>query len=419
MAPERAIMELPRDSCFVALQRRYGGFMSGYAHAGSRGERFLALDSMRGLLASTVVLFHLPSDGWLWTLRYIQNGHLAVTFFFVLSGFVIGTTYGERLSRGFPVGRFLGLRLGRIYPLHLFMILLLIAYQAARLWLHVGAARDVAPFSDRFDPTLLPYNFLLLQKFAGVLSWNDPSWSIGVEWWTYVVFALIAMRIRTRHGLVVTAGLLIAPWLWCELRHLRLGAGWAETFGCMMCFGLGLIVCDIRSWALWRQTDRLGRVTGTILELVAVAAGLWMINHFGGSLSLLIAPTFAFVIAVFSLERGWVSRLLVTAPMLLIGELSYSIYMIHHFILDRMVDLVWFKGAAWHLPIRATASGRTVIAGNWIACDLFSLLVLALVIAFSVLSFRYLETPARLWSRRMLNPNHSEKVTPRDPAAAF
>ena len=384
------------------------------------GARFLALDSMRGLLASTVVLFHLPSNGWLWSFRYIQHGYLAVTFFFVLSGFVIGTTYGDRLAKGFPLARFLGLRLGRIYPLHLFMILLLIAYQVARLWLHIGAARDIPPFSDRLDPGLLPYNFLLLQKFAGVLSWNDPSWSIGVEWWTYVIFALIAMRMTIRHGLLVTAGLLIAPWFWCTLRHIEPGAGWDETFGCMMCFGLGLLICEIRGWALWRHTDRIGLVAGTILELVAVAAGLWMINHFGQSgLSLLIAPTFAFVIAVFCLERGLVSRLLVTAPMLLIGELSYSIYMIHHFILDRMVDIVWFMGAAWHLPIRATASGRVIIVGNWVACDLFGLLVLALVIAFSVLSFRYVEKPARLWSRRMLNPNHSEKVTPRDPTAAF
>ena len=100
--------------------------MSGERQAKAGGERFLALDSLRGLLASTIVFFHLPTDGFLWKLRYVQNGYLAVTFFFVLSGFVIGTTYGERLAKGFPLKRFLGLRLGRIYPLHLFMILVMI-----------------------------------------------------------------------------------------------------------------------------------------------------------------------------------------------------------------------------------------------------------------------------------------------------
>ena len=393
--------------------------MEGKSGAKAKGERFLALDSVRGLLASTIVFFHLPTDGWIWTFKYVQNGFLAVTFFFVLSGFVIGTTYGDRLAQGFPLGRFMGLRLGRIYPLHLFMILLMIAFQAMRIWLDIGVARDVPPFSDRFAPWLLPYNFLLLQKFSGTLSWNDPSWSIGVEWWTYAIFALFVVFIVRKRGLTATAVLMILPWLGFRLCRVYAGDGWDETFACMMNFGLGLIVCDMRRWPLWRLTDRIGRIVGTLLELVALAIGFWMINHFGGKLSGLVAPTFAFMIAIFCLERGWISRALVTAPMLLIGELSYSIYMIHHFILDRMVDVIWFYGAAWHLPIYATATGRTIVAGNWIACDLFSLLTLAVVLGLSVLSFRYVEKPARLWSRRVLNPNHSEKVTPRDPTAAF
>lgn len=139
---------------------------------------------------------------------------------------------------------------------------------------------------------------------------------------------------------------MILPWLYFYLRGIYPGHGWDETFDCMMNFGLGLIVCDMRSWPIWRITDRLQNIGGTLLELFATLVGIWMINHFGGKLSLLIAPTFAFVIAVFSLERGLISRALVTAPMLLLGELSYSIYMIHHFILDRMVDVVWFYGAA-------------------------------------------------------------------------
>jgi len=237
--------------------------------------------------------------------------------------------------------------------------------------------------------------------------------------WTYLVFALLAVFILLRRALTVVAILMILPWLGFHLSGVYAGNGWDESFACMMNFGLGLIVCDMRRWPVWRLTDRLGGIAGTLLELVALAIGFWMVNHFGGKLSMLIAPTFAFMIAIFSLERGWISRFLVTAPMLLIGELSYSIYMIHHFLLDRMVDLVWFYGASWHLPIRATATGRTIVAGNWIACDLFSLLTLAIVLGLSVLSFRYIEKPARLWSRRVLNPNHSEKVTPRDPTAAF
>ena len=382
------------------------------------GARFLALDSMRGLLALTVVLFHLPSEGWLWTFRYIQHGHLAVTFFFVLSGFVIGTTYGERLASGFPVGRFLGLRLGRIYPLHLFMIAVFLAWQLCRLAFHIGAVRDGMPFTGKFDPALLPFHIFLLQKFRSPLGWNDPSWSIGVEWWVYVSFALIVAFVFRRNRAFAGISMLL-PEIAQRLTNTSLGMGMDATIDCLFCFGLGLLVCEVRRSPLWSRTDRIGSNAATLIELAAVALGLWMIAHFGGKLSPLMAPTFALMIAIFSIEGGWVSRLLMTAPMLLIGELSYSIYMIHHFILDRMIDLVWAFGGALHLPISITSEGRTVLIGNPIACDLFSLVLLGVVIAFSVLSFRYVEKPARLWSRRMLNPNHSEKVTPRDPTAAF
>lgn len=383
------------------------------------GERFLALDSLRGLLASTIVIYHLPSQGYLWTLGYIRNGMLAVTFFFVLSGFVIGTTYGERLANGFPVKRFLGLRLGRIYPLHLFMIAVLLGWQIVRFVFHIGSVRDGMPFTDKFDPALLPFHLFLIQKFGWTLGWNNPSWSIGVEWWTYIVFALIAAFITVRRSPSLTGILMLLPWLAARFTHISLGTGLNATIDCMFSFGLGLLVCTIRRMPLWRHTERIGTVAATVIEVCAVAVGLWMMMHFGGKLSPLIAPTFAIMIAIFSLEGGWVSRLLVTAPMLLLGELSYSIYMIHHFILDRMIDCVWAFGQALHLPISITATGRTVLVGNPIACDLFSLLLLAVVIACSVLSFRYVEKPARLWSRRVLNPSHSEKVTPRDPTAAF
>jgi peptidoglycan/LPS O-acetylase OafA/YrhL len=50
---------------------QFRGSMSGKQAAKASGERFLALDSLRGLLASTIVFFHLPTDGWMWSLRYV------------------------------------------------------------------------------------------------------------------------------------------------------------------------------------------------------------------------------------------------------------------------------------------------------------------------------------------------------------
>jgi peptidoglycan/LPS O-acetylase OafA/YrhL len=383
------------------------------------GERFLALDSLRGLLACTVVIFHVRGDGYLWTLRYFQHGLLAVPFFFVLSGFVIGTTYGARLAQGFPIRRFLGLRLGRIYPLHLFMIVLLCSWEALRWLGHFGSARHGAPFTGLFDPKLLPYNLLLLQKFAGRLSWNDPSWSIGVEWWTYIMFAVLGAVLVIRRGLLLSAVILMLPGLIATVRHIDLGPGFRETAECMLDFGFGLLICELRATPpLWRHTDRIGTAVATVAEAIALALSIWMFDVFGGKFSDLVGPIFALTITVFSLERGWISRVLVLAPMLLLGELSYSIYMVHHFVLDRMLDLLWVAAPKLGLPV-LVVNGNMALVGNRAMIDGFSLLVVAVAVGASYWTYRWVEKPARLWSRRVVNPNHSEKVTPRDPAAAF
>lgn len=383
--------------------------------------RYLALDSLRGLLACMIVVYHMPTSGWIWTLSIVRNGFLAVTFFFVLSGFVIGTTYGERLGRGFSVPRFLGLRLGRIYPLHLFMILMLAGWAALRLAFGFGEVRGDPPFTGLTGLGALPYHIFLLQRFGPPGShWNVPSWSIGVEWWTYIVFAVLAAALKYRGKLFSPAVLMIIPGAIATVTHAKLSEGWEATFHCLMSFGLGLLVCEFRRSAhVERITTRLSYASSTAIEIAVAALSLWMIAIFGGKLSPLIAPTFTVCIAVFSFEKGLVSRLLVMGPMLLLGELSYSIYMIHHFLEDRLLDLISLLSRHMALPFQTTETGRIVLAGNPLACDIFMVVTILIVVAASKLSYRYIETPARLWSRKMVNPKHDPNAKPRDPTAAF
>jgi peptidoglycan/LPS O-acetylase OafA/YrhL len=82
----------------------------------------VALDSLRGVCASIVAFFHVDGDALIKTVPFVANGFLFVDFFFVLSGFVIAASYGEKIVTGFPIGKFMFLRLGRLYPLHAFML---------------------------------------------------------------------------------------------------------------------------------------------------------------------------------------------------------------------------------------------------------------------------------------------------------
>src|SRR5258708_8409695 len=81
-------------------------------------QRFVVLDSWRGIAACLVALFHLDAYSHLYGGPFLRNSWLFVDFFFVLSGFVIAANYQQRLLDGFGIGRFLLLRLGRRYPVH-------------------------------------------------------------------------------------------------------------------------------------------------------------------------------------------------------------------------------------------------------------------------------------------------------------
>ena len=75
---------------------------------------FAALDSIRGIAALSVVLFHIGWRDIVGDLSYARNSYLMVDLFFVLSGFVIFYAYGARLKSIPDVSRFMWLRFWRL-----------------------------------------------------------------------------------------------------------------------------------------------------------------------------------------------------------------------------------------------------------------------------------------------------------------
>ena len=111
-------------------------------------ERFENLDAIRGICALFVALFHFPANGLLASNALVRNAYLFVDYFFVLSGFVIAFSYGDRLCAGeISLGRFIGLRLGRIYPLHLAVLAVFVLLQLLLLVPGLAGLSDRAPFT--------------------------------------------------------------------------------------------------------------------------------------------------------------------------------------------------------------------------------------------------------------------------------
>jgi peptidoglycan/LPS O-acetylase OafA/YrhL len=136
---------------------------------------------------------------------------------------------------------------------------------------------------------------------------------------------------------------------------------------------------------------------------IAVCLGLVTVAG-AGALSLVCPAVFAGLILIFAAERGIVSHVLLSAPMRLIGVLSYSIYMVHEFVLARFVNLVAGLNHYFKMPVAADPLHPFALKSTGLAyaTDLAAIVAYALVIALSYLTYTYVEAPARNWSRRLV-----------------
>lgn len=185
--------------------------------AGSK-PRYEILDGLRGVAAVIVVMFHLLetySRGVPYQL--LNHGYLAVDFFFVLSGFVVGYAYDSRWSQGMTFGNFCKRRIIRLQPMLVFGTVV-----GALLFYMQGDHPDFASVMRT------PWWIVVLLAIVGgtVLpiprSWDIRGWSEfnplnGATWsllWEYVANLLYGtvlhrLRLRTLIVLVGIAALLV------------------------------------------------------------------------------------------------------------------------------------------------------------------------------------------------------------------
>lgn len=362
--------------------------------------RFEALDGWRGVCACLVVLFHFHGYSPLYSTGLVRNSYLFVDFFFVLSGFVIAWNYAHRLDDWPGVKRFLVLRLGRVYPLHLFMLLCFVAYETARAFVQPDA------FTGPNTPSAVVTNLLLLQSMGvhDTLTWNGPSWSISTEWWAYVTFALVCAWLGLRNWLLVATAA-VAPLM---LLHLsRTGMDTTFDWGFLRClFGFALGVACCRLYSLAPPARRAPNVAAmTLAELAVVAAVVLFVSAAGTTPLSFMAPfVFAVAVLVFATEGGLVSRLFHSRPLKWLGMVSYSIYLTHFFVVLILPGIVKRVTGADLWTAMPLPDGQWVMAygRNAVEGTLLYGLALALTLAFSALTYRWVETPGREWTRKWL-----------------
>lgn len=371
--------------------------------------RFVALDAMRGLCAVFVCLFHFRVNSPVATSRFVLSSWQFVDFFFVLSGFVIAANYRDRLRDGLPRWRFIALRVGRIYPLHVAVLALFVVTEiAGAAFVHSTGMRPM--FDAAHAPGAIPLHLLMLQSVGLVprLTWNDPAWSIAVEFWAYVGFALLVPVSRDRLDRILIAIALACPLILFAVTPFGINVTWDWALvRCFYGFALGALC-----WTVWTRTGRAPPThTGVwlVVELATIVALVGFVMVTGSSRwNLLGPPLFAGAVLVFAHERGPVSRLLSTPPMLFLGTLSYSIYMMHSYVQARGEDVLKLVERQSGIPLTttvvrhgvpATLAGATPAQGT-----ILVVVMLLVVIGVSYITYRVIELPGQRWSRARFRP---------------
>jgi peptidoglycan/LPS O-acetylase OafA/YrhL len=355
---------------------------------------FVPLTSLRGIAAVLVVLFHAPMFG---LAPYFERatmlplkGYIWVDFFFMLSGFVIAHSYGQRFVAGVSrrdLTDYLTARFARVYPLHLAMLVAFLAIELAR----------PAIFGDVYPATtsaggLGPADFTMPSFFANLFlvqalpfhahpSWNVPAWSISCEAAVYLVFPVLFLALARRDpsilwlAALLSAAALTMLYALSETPH-SLDAGY-NLIRCAAEFTIGL--CLYRLYAGHRLPAILARdvVAWTVVALLILSLHLGLADP-------LIVVELALLLLVAVVNRGRLRAALETRVPEFLGRISYSIYMVHFPVL--------FVAA---LAARALGGQDALLRQSPAVRVVLFILALAVIVALSTLTYHAIEAPCR------------------------
>jgi peptidoglycan/LPS O-acetylase OafA/YrhL len=350
--------------------------------------RFHFLDGLRGVAAIIVVALHPPPEVRQHLTTY--SGHLAVDFFFALSGFVIAFSYEQRLRDSLSWPSFAVARLIRLYPMIFLGTLIgLIAVALNRVspnYIHM-----VLPVPLEFWHALLSFSILPAIFFARpkdlLYPIDPPMWSLFFEFAANFVFAAM-VRLRVAAN-VVLVPLWIAALFALEYERRLHGSfdfgytveGLAEGFARVaVSFLAGVFVCRLyRRLQLLRIHGAAAVIsalalTAIFLYILCDASRITVPTLTGFVEIALIFPAILFFGAHLSLPTA------ATKLCSLLGDISYPLYLIHD-------PLMW--------PLYCTRV-RSYFAHSVLATPV-DFATIAVLIAIAWWVSRVYDAPVRKW----------------------
>jgi len=366
--------------------------------------RLPALTSLRFFAAFHVVIFHFQAMqifiGPAWFQKLSSIGYVGVSFFFVLSGFILVYTYA---GRPMILKNFWRARFARIYPAYAFSLLV-----TALFFFYAVLTMNI-PFFVWAKAHLKLASALVLSLLQAwvppaALTWNAVAWSLSVEAFFYILFPFLLLVLvrRSQPQLLLIAA---ASWLTSLVfsgsyvvlnpDHLSvvnadvLGAFWLNALKFNPLARLPEFLLGMACGFLFLRSRRESKLA-LPLVLSGIAAFL-VVVYFSAVIpypilhTALLAPAFAAIVYGFAVRPNW-GAILENRWLVHCGDASYSLYLLHSMIVG-----MYFHSTTGQLRYQSP----------------MGILVFVLIaVSISALVYRFIEEPAR----RKLNPRRKPQL---------
>ena len=362
-------------------------------------KRFHALDSLRGICAIAVVLYHTHLVGSITEWTFFSNADLFVEFFFVLSGFVMAHAYGSK--RQLDLSHFLVSRTFRLLPLHAFMLAVFIALEVLKFVAYKqGFGFNQMPFTGAYAPSQILPNLLLLQSWTHLtenMSFNTAAWSISIEYWTYMIFAATVLMVSTGRYLL---------WTVIALTGFALLYSRVDLLTVYAQKGVGCFFAGALAYTFFKRLRRRvapGFAVLSVLEVLAAIA-IWAVLTSDLPQKILAASAvFCVTIVLFAFDGGALSRVLKHEFFARLGRLSYSIYLTHLAVLFFVISAFMVVQKKTGFEAAPMVNGiRYLDTGHAWLNNLMMLLILAVVVTISSATYHYVELRGQAVGKQLL-----------------
>lgn len=283
----------------------------------------------RFLAAISIVAFHYGGKSFVFNNDYVSfmvnNADLCVSYFFILSGFVMMIAYGNKSA--ISAKDYFRNRFARIYPLY-FLALLMMLFLQIRI--------------NNLDVPAFFLNLFMIQSWVPdkVLTGNPPGWSLSVELIFYLIFPFVLNWLFTKFSFKRISVYIISFWILSQVVFnvffSLYGHGESESISRFLKFNPVMhlnefLIGNLAGFFFVKKMQHKEKnydfqILGLVALIILALKFPLNLNFHNGLLAVFFIP----LIFCMALNNGFITQLFKKRAFVFLGEISFGIYIFQH-----------------------------------------------------------------------------------------